>query len=287
MPPPVEESPTGPLDRDGRVRIDLACLKCGYNLRTLAVDGLCPECALPVERSIRGDLLKYADPRWVRRLALSAELLFIAAIAPLVVAPMVGLAIALSDPWPQTGDLLFAVAGVGGMVAGVAVLAGFLGITTREPRISLRPEGVSARRVCRYSLLALAVLVVISVAPSLFSGAWSWWTSRLCAMASLVTALGVLPLSFLQHLASLLRRVPAEDLAGTARAVALVVCAVDLLLILPVSAELLTGGAIGIAEGCLAGVAAVFAGVCYLVGLYVLNGARKSFRQAADEAGAA
>ena len=33
--PPMDKSPTGPLDRDGRLQTDLACLKCGYNLRGL------------------------------------------------------------------------------------------------------------------------------------------------------------------------------------------------------------------------------------------------------------
>jgi MFS family permease len=40
--------PEGLLDADGRVATDLNCTSCGYNLRTLAKAGLCPECAQPV-----------------------------------------------------------------------------------------------------------------------------------------------------------------------------------------------------------------------------------------------
>jgi MFS family permease len=283
--PPVNGNPTGPLDSDGRVQMDLACVRCGYNLRTLAADGLCPECALPVARSIRGDLLKYADPTWVGKLTDGAEFLFMAALAPLVAAPAAGLGFTLSDSWPAIGGVLLLIAMLAGIVTVFGAPVGFLAITAREPRISLRPEGVSARRVCRYGLLVGAVILGVAALSSSFAPGWiRWWSSRVCVLIALVLVLAVFPLSFLRHLASLLRRVPAEDLAGTARAIALVVCAVDLLLILPVSAELLTGGAIGIAEGCLVGVAAVFGGVCYLVGLYVLNGARKRFRQAANEA---
>ena len=44
---------------------DLPCRRCGYNLRGLAPDGVCPECATPVALSARGDLLRHADPQWV------------------------------------------------------------------------------------------------------------------------------------------------------------------------------------------------------------------------------
>jgi hypothetical protein len=124
--PPVNQNPTAPLDRDDRVQVDLACLKCSYNLRTLAVDSLCPECALPVARSIRGDLLKHADPRWVRKLTDGAELLFIAALAPLVVVPAAGLYFTLSDSWPPIGGVLLVIAMPAAIVTAFEAPVGFL-----------------------------------------------------------------------------------------------------------------------------------------------------------------
>ena len=47
------------------VREDIACRRCGYNLRGLGEGGQCPECGAPVTMSIQGDLLRYADPRWL------------------------------------------------------------------------------------------------------------------------------------------------------------------------------------------------------------------------------
>lgn len=44
------------------------CLRCGYALRGLPVDGACPECGRSIERSLRGASLRYADPRYVRRM---------------------------------------------------------------------------------------------------------------------------------------------------------------------------------------------------------------------------
>jgi hypothetical protein len=44
---------------------DLPCRTCGYNLRTLATDAVCPECATPIAASLGGELLRYADPNWL------------------------------------------------------------------------------------------------------------------------------------------------------------------------------------------------------------------------------
>lgn len=53
----------------GTLITDVACRRCGYNLRGLHRDGRCPECATAVGRSIQGDYLRLADPGWVRNLA--------------------------------------------------------------------------------------------------------------------------------------------------------------------------------------------------------------------------
>ena len=50
---------------------NLPCLRCGYNLRTLATDGRCPECSAPIASSLDANLLRYADPTWTTILAFS------------------------------------------------------------------------------------------------------------------------------------------------------------------------------------------------------------------------
>ena len=50
------------LDASGRLDEDIACRKCGYNLRGLNKDGACPECGTAVGRSTQGDLLRFCDP---------------------------------------------------------------------------------------------------------------------------------------------------------------------------------------------------------------------------------
>ena len=47
----------------------LHCRGCGYDLHGLSPDDRCPECGSAVGPSIRGDQLRYGDPKWVRVLA--------------------------------------------------------------------------------------------------------------------------------------------------------------------------------------------------------------------------
>ena len=113
--PAVSESST-PIDRD------LACARCGYNLRTLNPADACPECGLPLAESIAP-----APREWVRRqylgvwiqclsyllaaVAIIGEMYrsYVPALSPaammaLRVAPLVGVAIAvwlLTTPRPH------------------------------------------------------------------------------------------------------------------------------------------------------------------------------------------
>jgi hypothetical protein len=65
------------LDAEGRIVVDAPCVNCGYNLRMLKADAVCPECSTPVGYSLRGYLLKYASPQWVQRVARGGWLLVV------------------------------------------------------------------------------------------------------------------------------------------------------------------------------------------------------------------
>lgn len=64
----MDAPPAQTIDRD------FACAGCGYNLRSLSIDSICPECSKSVHESIRvareqqARLLCNADPRWLREL---------------------------------------------------------------------------------------------------------------------------------------------------------------------------------------------------------------------------
>ena len=53
---------------------DSPCPTCGYNLRGLKDENVCPECNAPVGQSLLGDRLEFANPRWLRRIGWGAFL---------------------------------------------------------------------------------------------------------------------------------------------------------------------------------------------------------------------
>lgn len=63
---------------------DTPCIHCGYNLRTLRIDGLCPECGGRVADSTGPELSRLLWRYWILRAAIIA-LMLVFALAPTVV----------------------------------------------------------------------------------------------------------------------------------------------------------------------------------------------------------
>lgn len=57
---------------DGRLDVDLSCVRCGYNLRGLKREGVCGECGTPIDWTLRGGGLRFADPDWLGKLRAGA-----------------------------------------------------------------------------------------------------------------------------------------------------------------------------------------------------------------------
>src|SRR3954469_21862257 len=57
---------------------NLPCLRCGYNLRSLATNARCPECSTPIASSLDTNLLRYGDPSWTSILALALSFMLLA-----------------------------------------------------------------------------------------------------------------------------------------------------------------------------------------------------------------
>ena len=70
----------------GPVEADLACRKCGYNLRGMDATGRCPECGTPVGYSVQGDLLRFSDPEWLRGLRIGTWLILLGVLVAIVAA---------------------------------------------------------------------------------------------------------------------------------------------------------------------------------------------------------
>ena len=78
-------SETGPASST-EVRDEIACKRCGYNLRGLREDGRCPECGTAVGLSVRGDLLQFSDPAWVETVARGMYIILWGILAHIIVA---------------------------------------------------------------------------------------------------------------------------------------------------------------------------------------------------------
>jgi hypothetical protein len=140
-------------DSQGAIAIDLPCLQCGYNLRGLDPASRCPECGADITRSTRGDLLRFANPDWLRRVKLGADLMLATILLSLVLGLGVGcLGVVLPSAMGRILAVLVALA------AGFCRLAAVYLITTQEPRISLTEREVTWRRALR----ALAVITFVA-----------------------------------------------------------------------------------------------------------------------------
>jgi hypothetical protein len=113
------------------IATDLPCVSCGYNLRGLDPSGRCPECATPIADSMRGDLLRFSNPEWLRKVRWGSRILYwegIVLVAGTVLTMMV-----FPMPYPSYVPLLCASAVAYWAVYAVATLL----LTATEPRLSL------------------------------------------------------------------------------------------------------------------------------------------------------
>ena len=58
------------------IGFDQPCGFCGYNIRSLALVGACPECGAKINDAIRGSRMRYQPIGWIRRLRFGAGMAF-------------------------------------------------------------------------------------------------------------------------------------------------------------------------------------------------------------------
>ena len=265
---------------------DIQCTRCGYNLRGLTLDKLCPECAAPVTRSIHGRLLRYADPDWLDRLRFGALVMLWTLL--------IGLAAAIGVVIATQVGALEAVASIPILIAsGLRLWASFL-VTTSEPTIAQEEHPLALRRVVR-AFAVVGFLGEASEYSTQLSGLWgtvlSLGTPFVC-LAALV--------SLCVYFRRLALRIPDEKLARNTTivmwgcGVSLAVAAIPVLLALvsmgitfgaggPAPGATPPGAALaGFATfGCLGRVGALIFGIWYIVLLFSYHAA---FKKAAAEA---
>jgi hypothetical protein len=144
------------LDDTGHINATVRCLHCDYNLRGLEAGGRCPECGRNVDASLRYDLLRYADPRWLRTVRDGFEWL-ITFIVLVWAWPF--LAAFPGRVWPPSNAFRW-------LLATAPIAIGFMGmwkVSTPEPGLRSPPARLNARVLTR-----VAAVLAITVAAAQF-----------------------------------------------------------------------------------------------------------------------
>ncbi len=257
QPPPVPEAvPVQPL------ATDLPCARCGYNLRGLRTDHLCPECGTPIERSLQGNLLHFADPGWLDTLRLGVAL----KLWMVVIALVVGI-----------GGTVAAAVGLFVVQAAMSLVAGALGlwaiwlITAPEPNIATNEDPMSLRRLLRgcavIGFLGGQVQTLTGAAPGAMPGIVVLVAIGVMMLVGLVAMFG--EFVYLRRFA---RRIPNDKLADNTTvvmwgfcgtiAVAVIVAVVLAIVFIPLAAA--AGGGGGAAAVATGGSAAAAGGTTVL-----------------------
>lgn len=190
---------------------DWPCGQCGYNLRTLSMKAVCPECACPVAASVRSSLLRHADRQWLGevRIGLRCLSLGVAAV-PLATALVAILSVAFAFLPAIALVWILVISDIGLLVAGVVLM------TQPEPNPVHRESHWSCRTMLRVLLgvLFLVVPVALGVEPGL------------ATLIGLLLVVSLVVLS-VRHLARLMARTGKSALGSPYRR------AMDALLLVP------------------------------------------------------
>lgn len=251
-------------DTDGRIAADVPCGQCGYNLRTIEANAVCPECAQPATGAIDKYLARlcFAPPEWVKGLVTGGVLLIVGLPFAAVISMTVSLVLQFVVVLPAMRSGTFGPATLGsmrwyGLVISIVtlgaltpVLLGIRKLTAPEPGGAAGPE--RARRTARTALGVGLLLYLLALAVSLVNRNPVMppfaTTATLDVVLTIVStilgaafqlAAGVCAVALLLHLTALLRRFERQRLAAFGRVLLVGVGLATLLLVVAV-----VGGAV-------------------------------------------
>lgn len=150
------DSPTlaAPSAPPASIAVDLLCLRCRYNLRSISEAAACPECGLAVADTL-SVIARFPDRLWLRRLRLGLDLAIASQVAGigLAVGGIVVAAVSASPP-----VIMFTAAAVALIPPALALAGAWLFATPEPGQPDLRERGVARRCATALVLLWLATL---------------------------------------------------------------------------------------------------------------------------------
>lgn len=144
------------------------CIQCGYALRGLSSDGNCPECGTPIERSMRGNLLRYSSPDYLDKLHRGVFIILVTtAISFVLTILSIFTTISVTRGGAGATGLDLALTWVTGVVSLVGTWGWWL-FSSPDPAYAGRDDGSQARKIVRVTLIINAVAgLVVSLEASL------------------------------------------------------------------------------------------------------------------------
>jgi hypothetical protein len=151
------------------------CLRCGYDLIGLRVDGVCPECGTPVARSLLGDMLRFSSGEYLRTMHQGVFLILASIVLDLVMI-IGGVAVGLVLTAARMGRPGTAVSGVGmvdlagsglSLVSAAMSLGGWWLLSAPDPRSMAMEKGQQARRLIRTMVVISAGATLVTTALTL------------------------------------------------------------------------------------------------------------------------
>lgn len=201
------------------------CVRCAYHLVGLPENGVCPECGTPIEHSLRGHLLTYAAPAYVRAIGQGLSLVLAGFGTLGVFATLFVWTHSNQRYTPARGMALEAVYAL----AVLLILLGYLRYSAPDPGYAGREDPVTARRVLRWSSAAMLTLALGALVMRMYGlptglgalGAITAYDSPAfpgaLVMAGILCAVCVQYFAVLRYTAWLGRRVPDLFIVAKAR----------------------------------------------------------------------
>lgn len=202
---------------------DLLCIACGYDLRELPRDFNCPECGLPIKRSVGSDKLARADPAWLRKIVIGQSLIAWGTLGALCVIPVLCLFMFLlmvsmtlnGDPlWIRILAWITIFAYPVLLVLGaIAFFIGSFFVTVASPQSFSEADKVTTRSVVRYSILGslffgASYAGLTAAPPSATVLFLLYFTGVTCA-----GGVAIVIIALLSHLQFLLWQIPDRSLS--------------------------------------------------------------------------
>lgn len=201
------------VDEIGNILVDTTCRRCGYNLRGLHQSGRCPECGTAIGLSLLGDLLRYADPRWLDRVYRGCWIMLWGLLITVVASALIGCLASIVGA-PRFVHIL-------GPIGGAVSFMGVWLLTSPDPSAINDERFATSRRIVRFATLVGVGQSVVAMMAQQYQPSTGFFL--ILGVVSAVGALvgGVGEVAKFYYFKSLAERIPNPTLATRARWVAI------------------------------------------------------------------